>query len=385
MKRLMRGTFVLAALQAGILFGQTFTGTWQGALKVPQAPNGELRIILKISMSDAEKLQAQLFSIDQGGQPIAANSVTASGLNLKIAVNTLNGTYEGKIASDGNTIAGTWTQGAPLPLTLTRATPETAWTIPEPPPPPKMMDPKAKPEFEVATIKPSDPNRPGWGINVNGSGMLITHNTTLADLIKFAYDLHPKQVIGAPAWFDTDRFDLSCKPNIPGMPSLPQMKAMAQKLLVDRFSITSHKDKKELTAYTITVAKGGPKIQKEENIKLPLPGFGGPPQRGFNVRNATMEEFASVLQAQFLDQPVVDQTGLGDTRYTFVLKFTPDPAMRPFGGAVPPPEAQPAAAEADAPPDLFGATEQQLGLHIQKTKAPVDVMVIDKIEKPSAN
>lgn len=381
----LRWTFTLAALHAGVLFGQTFTGTWQGALKIPQAPNGELRIVIKISMSDAEKLQAQLFSIDQGAQPIAANSVTASGANLKMAIATLNGTYEGRLAADGNTIAGTWTQGAPLPLTLTKATAETAWTIPEPPPPPKMMDPKAKPEFEVATIKPSDPNQRGWGINVNGSGMLITRNTTLADLIKFAYDLHPKQVMGAPAWFDADRFDLSCKPNTPGMPTVTQMKVMLQKLLVERFSITSHDDKRELTAYTITVAKGGAKIQKEENVKLPLPGFGGLPQRGFNVRNATLTEFASVLQAQFLDQPVVDQTGLGDVRYTFVVKFTPDPSMRPFGGAAPPPDAQPATPEQDAPPDLFGAMEQQLGLHIQKTKAAVPVMVIDKIEKPSAN
>jgi uncharacterized protein (TIGR03435 family) len=220
---------------------------------------------------------------------------------------------------------------------------------------------------------------------VNRSGMLITRNTTLADLIKFAYDLHPKQVIGAPAWFDSDRVDISAKPNAAGMPTVTQMKMMLQKMLVDRYALTFHNDKRELTAYTITVAKGGAKIQKEENSPLPLPGFGGMPQRGFNVRNATLTEFASVLQAQFLDQPAVDQTGFGDTRYTFILKFTPDASMRPFGGAQAPAEAQPAAPDQDAPPDLFGAMEQQLGLHIQKTKAPVEVMVIDKVEKPSAN
>src|SRR5437763_1454054 len=80
---------------------------------------------------------------------------------------------------------------------------------------------------------------------------------------------------------------------------------------------------------------------------VPIPGFGGPPLRGFNVRNATLTEFASVMQAQFMDQPVVDQTGLGDVRYTFVLKFTPDASMRPFGGAPPPTEAQPAATDPD--------------------------------------
>lgn len=383
MKKLLLLALALGA--AGALSGQTFVGTWQGVLKAPQAPNGELRIVIKISTTAADKLAAQFYSIDQSGQGITASTVTASGSNLKMAVTSLNGTYDGKLGPDGKTITGTWTQGMPMPLTLTLATPQTAWTIPEPLPPPKMMDQSAKPEFEVATIKPSDPNQPGWGIGVNRSGMLNTRNTTLSDLIKFAYDAHPKQVIGALPWFDSDKFDIEAKPNVPGMPTVKQMQVMLRKLLADRFSLAFHPDKKELSAYAITVTKGGAKIAKEENSTIPVPGFGGLPQRGFNVRNATIAEFASVMQAQFMDQPVVDQTGLGDVRYSFVLKFTPDPTMRPFGGAVPPPQAQPPAADADAPPDLFSAMDQQLGLHLQKTKAPVDVMVIDKVEKPSAN
>src|SRR5262245_28690545 len=385
MKKLLLGTFALIAFQTGALFGQTFTGTWQGALKVPQAPNGELRIVIKISTTDADKLTAELYRIDQGAQPISATTIAASGSNLKMTITQLNGSYEGRLSADGKTIAGTWTQNMPTALTLTRATPETAWTIPEPPPPPKMMDPNAKPEFEVATIKPSDPNRRGWGIGVNRSGMLNTLNTTLSDLIKFAYDLHPNQVIGVPAWFDSERFDISAKPDTAGIPTVKQMQMMLQKLLADRLSLAFHKDKKELSAYAITVAKGGEKIKKEENANIPVPGFGGQPQRGFNIRNATMTEFASVMQAQFMDQPVVDQTGLGDTRYTFTLKFTPDPSMRPFGGAAAPPETQPPALDPDAPPDLYGAMEQQLGLRLQKTKAQVEVMIIDKIEKPSEN
>jgi uncharacterized protein (TIGR03435 family) len=168
------------------------------------------------------------------------------------------------------------------------------------------------------------------------------------------------------------------------MPTANQLKSMLQKLLADRFSLAFHNEKKELSAYAITVAKGGEKIKKEENSDLPLPGFGGRPQSGFNIHNATMAEFASVMQAQFMDLPVVDHTGFGATRYSFILKFTPDPTMRPFRGAAAPPAAQPTAADPDAPPDLFYAMEQ-LGLHMQKTKAPVDVMVIDKIEKPSPN
>ena len=377
---------VLAIGSGGALFAQSFPGTWQGAIKVPQAPKGELRIVVKISTTAADKLAADFYSIDQRSPAIPATSITANGSALKMTIERVNGAYEGRMSADGNTIKGTWTQqGNPAPLDLTRATPETAWTIPEPPPPPKMMDPNAKPEFEVATVKPSDPNRPGWGITVNRSGILHTLNTTLNDLIKFAYDMHPKQVAGAPGWADSEKFDIEAKPDKPGMPSVNQMKLMLQKLLADRFALAYHKEKREMSAYAITVAKGGAKIKKEENATVPVPGFGGQAQRGFNARNATLAEFASVMQAQFMDLPVIDQTGLGDTRYTFVVKFTPDPGMRPFGGAVPPPGAQPAKPDPDAPPDLFSAMEQQLGLRMQKTKAPVEVMIIDKIEKPSAN
>jgi uncharacterized protein (TIGR03435 family) len=337
--------------------------------------------VYKISKGDDGSLKAVLYSIDQGAQPIPANLVRVRGSAVQITITAIGGTYEGNLSSDGNSIAGTWAQGAaPVPLNLARATPETAWSIPDPAPPPKMMDPNAKPEFDVASIKPTDPERPGWGINVNTSGTLLTRGTTLNDLVKFAYDMHPRQVIGAPAWADSEKFDIQAKPDTPGMPSMNQMKAMLQKLLADRFSLAFHKDRRELPAYGITIAKNGVKIQKEETVTVPLPGFGGQPQFGFNIHNATLAEFASVLQAQFMDLPVVDQTGLGDTRYSFVVKFTPDRGMRPFGDAPIPPTTDP-----DAPPNLFIAMEQQLGLHMQKTNAPVEVMIIDKIEKLSPN
>jgi uncharacterized protein (TIGR03435 family) len=382
--RYLRMLAALAALQGSAPFAQTLTGTWQGALKVPQAPNGELRIVVKISISEGDKLKADLYSIDQQTPAIPANTVSLSGSTFKMAIAALNGNFEGKVSADEKSIVGTWTQGMPLPLTLVKASPETAWTIPEPPPPPKIMDEKAKPEFEVATIEPADPNRPGWGINVNRSGMFITHNTNLSDLIKFAYDMHPKQVVGAPAWFDSEKFDISAKPDAPGMPNMNQLNTMVQKLLEDRFNLKFHHEKKELSVYAITVAKGGAKIQKEETNTLPLPGFGGRPQNGFHVGNATIAEFATVMQAQFMEQPVVDQTGLGDTRYTFNLKWTPDPSQSTgFGGT---PAGAPAPApDADAPPDLFAALQQQLGLKMGTTKAAVDVMVIDKVDKPSEN
>jgi uncharacterized protein (TIGR03435 family) len=150
--------------------------------------------------------------------------------------------------------------------------------------------------------------------------------------------------------------------------------------------MTFHREKKELSVYLITLAKDGPKIAKAAPNPMTLPGFGGRPSLGFNVRNATMADFASLLQLQYMDQPVVDQTGLGDQRYDFVLKWSPDPAMlnRLGGGA--PSRDEPAQPDpADAPPDLFTAMQQQLGLQMKSGKAPVDVMIIDRVEKPSAN
>jgi uncharacterized protein (TIGR03435 family) len=385
MRKLTVFVIALAAL-ASASFAQTLTGTWQGALKIPQAPNGELRVVMKISTTDQDTLKAVMYSIDQGGQPIPAESVKRSGSGLKIGIPAINCAYEGTVSADGNTITGTWTQGTPLPLTLVKATAATAWTIPEPLPPPKMMDAKAKPQFEVATIKPSDPKRPGWGITVNRSGMFITLNTTFSDLIRFAYSVHPKQVMGAPTWADSDKFDVSAKPDVPGMPSVDQMREMLQKLLSDRFSLAFHNEKKELPAYAIVVGKGGTKLKKEENSPVPIPGFGGRPQSGFMVRNATIAEFAHVMQAQFMEQPVVDQTDLGDTRYSFILKWTPDPSQsQGFGAGPAAANPQAAAPDPDAPPDLFAAMEQQLGLQMKGTKAPIDVMVIDKVQKPSEN
>ena len=373
--------FALAALSGGATFAQSFTGTWQGALKNPQAPNGELRIVLKISTTANDKLAGEFYSIDQSGPALPTTTLTASGPTIKMTVERINASYEGKLSPDGKTISGTFNQGALVHLDFTRATPETAWTIPGPPPPPKAMDPKADPSFDVATIKPSDPNRSEWGLGRDQEGIFHTQGTTVADLARYAFTVHLKQLIDLPAWAETEKFDVLGKPDTPGFSSTEQMRTMVRKLLVERFSLAYHKEKKEIPVYALTVSKGGPKI-KQETDSLPGPAFGGAPQRGFQGRSATMAEFASIMQSQFMDLPVVDQTGLRDTRYTFTLKFTPDPTMRPFGGTF---DAQAPLSADDAPPDLFSAIEQQLGLRLQKTKASVDVIVIDKIEKPSAN
>jgi len=378
MKKLMLLVIALAAFFQTASLAQNLVGTWQGTLQIPQGPS--LRTVLQISRAGDESLKAVFYSIDQGGQPINASAMTQQGSTVKMTIAAIGGSYEGKLSADGNSITGTWTQVNPLPLNLTRATPETTWTIPEPPPPPKVMPADAKPSFEVATIKPSRPEE-RFSLLVNRSGMLNTTATSLSDLIKFAYNVHPRQISHGTAWLESDKFDITGKPDVPGTPSIAQLRSMVQQLLADRFQLKFHREPKELSAYAITVLKTGPKLTKNDSNPNGLPGYGGGGPRGMVVRNSTIAEWAAVLQANLLDQPVVDQTGLGSNRYDFILKWTPDQAQLQLAN----PGAPPAPADPDAPPDLFTAFEQQLGLKLVSTKAPVDVLVIDRAEKPSEN
>jgi len=170
------------------------------------------------------------------------------------------------------------------------------------------------------------------------------------------------------------------KPAQEGTPNQKQIKIMIQKLLADRFQLKFHREKRELSVYAIQVGKNGVKLTQSQGDPKGLPGlsFGGLGK--MNAFNATMMDFASLLQTAVLDRPVVDQSGL-DGHYDFQLNWTPDETQfAGMGVKVPPPSDKP-----DAPPDLGTAMLDQLGLKLATTKAPVEVLVIDKVEKPSAN
>src|SRR4051794_19611644 len=127
MKKLM-----LWIVATPMLFAQNIVGTWQGQLQGPEG-RPPIRIVMKISRADDESLKAVLYSIDQGGQPLSATSVTQQGSTIKMTVAAIGGNFEGKLGGDGDSIAGTWTQGGPtIPFNLTRVTPTTAWEIPPP-------------------------------------------------------------------------------------------------------------------------------------------------------------------------------------------------------------------------------------------------------------
>lgn len=371
MKKLL-SIFALIAFCGYALHAQDATGTWQGTL---QAGGKELRIVMKISNDGG--LSATMYSIDQGGQSIPG-SVTLQGSAVKITVPGIAGIYEGRLTADA--ISGTWSQGGgpALPLNLKRATAETAWAIPAKPAALAPMT-SASPAFEVATIKPSRPEAQGKIITIKGR-QVITINTTMSDLATFAYGLHARQITAAPPWIESDRYDLTGQPDAPGQPNVEQLKIMMQKLLADRFKLAFHRDKKELSCYAIVTGKTAHKLTKNDNDPNGLPGLFFRQLGALTVRNATMSDFAGVMQATVLDRPVIDQSELAG-RYDFTLTWTPDETQ--FGGLgarVPPPPDS-----ATAPPGLFTAIQEQLGLRLASTKAPVEVLVVDRVEKPTEN
>ncbi len=161
MKRLLAWMVALTSLTASSLFAQSLVGTWQGTLAVPQAPGGQLRVMVRVSTTEADKLKAVFYSIDQTGQPFPVNTLTVQGAAVKMSIVSLGGTFDGKLSGDGSSLTGTWTQGpTPIPLTLAHVTEQAAWAIPDPPKPPKIMAADASPAFEVVTIKPQDPDHP---------------------------------------------------------------------------------------------------------------------------------------------------------------------------------------------------------------------------------
>jgi uncharacterized protein (TIGR03435 family) len=353
---------------------QDIAGTWQGTLHVGK----DLRVVAKIT-KETGGYKGTFYSIDQGGTPIPVAKITLEGTTVKMSVTAISGTCEGKLSADGKSIVGTWDQGSAFPLTLTRATPETEWAIPEPPPVIPPMASNADPSFEVATIKPSKPDTPGKAFRVQGR-RFSTLNTTLSDIISFADGTHPKQLVGAPAWVETDKFDIEAQPDGEGAPSDKQWKIMWQKLLAERFKLSFHRDKKELSVYVLSAAKTGPKLTKSDKDAGALPGLWFTGLGKLNVSNATMEDFAHLMQSTVLDRPVLDQTGITD-RWNFTLNWTPDDSQfASFGVKIPPPTDA-----ANAPPALYTAIQEQIGLKLDATKAPAEVFVVDHVEKPSEN
>lgn len=262
-------------------------------------------------------------------------------------------------ASKQSTSSPSALSGGPTPLPLTPA--------------------KTDPAFDVATIKLSDPSaRHGTGIRSNGHHV-AAYNFSVGELICYSYGLHAKQIVAGESSSLGRHFDIDGVPDFIGHPDRTQSRLMFQKLLVTRFKLAFHYESRELPAYAIQIAKGGPKLALTTGKPSDSTGFSYNCQVILTVRNASVADIAAGMQEAFMDKPVVDQTGLHD-RYDFDLRWTPDETQNYC-----PVDPANSRDDPNAPPGLYTAIQEQIGLKLVIRKAPIQVMVIDHVETPSEN
>ena len=351
------------------------TGNWQGTLALG---NGQ-RVLIKVTKDGAQgaPYKGTLYLIDGGGRAAALPSIGVHGTDISFAIAQLGATFDGTLNPDSAKISGSvkMADGSSHALNLDHVSNDVAWAIPQPP---KAMPTDAKPKFDVLTVKPSDPNTPGKAFTIRGRH-IVTINTSVSDLITFAYAVHPKQLVNGPPWLD-EKYDLDGVPDVEGQPSTPQMRLLIQDALATRFGLKFHHDQRELAVYALTVSKSGPKMTTTTDPPSAPKNFFFTALGRLHVTNSTMRDFCDGMQGAVMDKPVADQTGLTD-RYDFTLNWTPDESQfAVLGGYKPPAQEDP-----NAPPSLYTALQEQLGLKLEATKAMVDTFVIDQIERPGDN
>ena len=223
------------------------------------------------------------------------------------------------------------------------------------------------PAFEVAAIKVSKTSDNSSHSRTT-DGRIMMDNLTLKQIILQAYRLKEYQLTGGPNWLDTDRFHIDAKAE--SKVKSEQLMMMLQNLLAERFQLVAHRQKKEMAAYALVVAKGGPKAMKLSEVSGSNTNSNG---LKLTAHPASMEILAAFLSRQ-VDMPVVDETDLKGN-FDFTLEWSTERMQQK--------------ADADgtalAVPTLFAALPQQLGLRLESRKVPIDILVIDRAEKPSEN
>lgn len=235
--------------------------------------------------------------------------------------------------------------------------------------------------FEVASLKPTAATGTAFGIRPAPGGQRYEAvNCPIKLMIQVAYRIKADQIVGGPIWLDSERFDMQAKAEKPS--SGDELHVMLMNMLVDRLQLKFHHEKKEMQMYALTVDKGGPKLTPHEAAN------GGDPwidQAETQFLHVSMKATSSPMDylafrlSQVTDWPVVDMTNLHGG-YDFNLNFTRElPSGFPQNGKI----------NGEDPdtsgPTLFAAVKQQLGLELKAQKGPVDVIVIDHVEKPTDN
>lgn len=265
----------------------------------------------------------------------------------------------------------------------------------------------ATPRFEVASVRPSDPNaRVGGFKSKDGRGggpvLQVEHrrftvaNMNLLSLILRAYDIRGcrplgegdcARISGGPDWLKRDGFDIRAKmpddtPDYTGIQffngQAPQLQLMLQALLADRFKLSVHREMKQLPVFVLTIGGKGPKLKKTEGTGNPSLIFhpsaqpNGDQRFQLVAKNSSMQELTD-LYSRFMSRPVLDRTGLKG-RFDFTMTYAADPDAP---GLLP--------GDEFAWPALFTALQEQLGLKLEATKGSVEILVIDHVERPSEN
>jgi len=253
--------------------------------------------------------------------------------------------------------------------------------------------PETRQAFDVASIKRETGVSSGVTFAARAGGTLTVINNPLTNVIDNAYGIRRYQLIGGPDWINSDRYNIQAKAT--GDATRAEMMAMLQSLLEDRFKLTVHRETRELPIYVLTVAKGGIKLQPAReggcvNVdprypRRPAPGEKPTPSCGNNnitasTWNASAIDMASAAAALVgvLGRNVIDRTGITG-KYDIHVQWTPDQAPAGVDNAG---QANALASESAAPP-LVTVLEQDLGLKLESTRGPIDVLIIDRVERPS--
>ncbi len=347
-----------------VAYAQSIAGTWQGTLPVGQSP----RIVLRIADAGNGALRGSISFIDRSADALPLLSTTYRAPDLTAAIGEI--TFRGKLSADGKSIAGTWTQGnQSFPVSFALTTPETLWTY-SGLSTMTTMSATADPSFEVATIKPSAPDAKNRGYSLR-TRLFQARDNTVADLIQFAYHVRRRQIDGGPSWMDELRFDVTGESAAPGLPSTDQQRLMLRKLLAERFGFRVHIVQKDFPVYALVVDKSPPKINVSApsvNNILVSPRELEDGTTAVQFSHTTMPEFTELLMNFIQDRQIVDETGLNG-RFDFTVVI---PTSSQGGNDID-----------TATAFLLGV--KPLGFRLVPKKEPLEVIVIDNIDKPTAN
>jgi len=241
-----------------------------------------------------------------------------------------------------------------------------------------------EPGYEVASVKPNRAGSDQSRLIFPPDGMAAT-NVTLQMFIRAAYGVQDYEISGAPSWLKSEKYDIEAKMNGSVADELQKLSPdqrtlkrnrMLQVLVAERFKLSLHRETKELPVYALVIATSGPKLHEAKHSVMRL-GRGELTSQGVGIAL-----LARALSRQ-LGRPVLDKTGLPGY-YEFTLRWTPDESQTfiGFDGTIISDNARP---PDSSWPSVFAAVQEQLGLKLESQKGPVEILVIDHVERPSEN